>query len=692
MSRRTPRMVLIALAAGVLIIAVAPLVAPVASRAKTFEKNGHFMAGLKPRPSAGAVADQEGAGSAASYSGMFTKQDVMIPMRDGVKLHTEIYVPKKATEPLPFFLTRTPYGLSDDSDGYSRLLDLYREMMPDGYIFVFQDIRGRYGSEGTFVMQRDPRDQSDPHSIDEGTDTYDTIDWLLKNVPNNNGRVGEAGISYGGWLTAMSLIEPHPALKAVSEQASPADMFLGDDFHHNGAFRLSYGFEYAALMETGKTNFQFQFDRYDTYEWYLALGPLSNVDAMYLHGKLPTWENFVAHPNYDEFWDKQAFTRYFKNLTLKVPDLNVAGWWDQEDFYGPVRIYELLKAHDTNHDDYLAVGPWNHGGWAHGAGSSLGNIDFGSDTAGYFRAKIQAPWFAYWLKGKGELPVHGAVTFQTGSNEWEQWNDWPPRQNVEERHLYVRANGKLSFVPPTDKLEAQASGVKTPDENGAVMSELKLRPPKRQNPSVAGSEAFDSYISDPGNPVPYRHRPIEETYSQGSRWYTWLTEDQRFVEHRPDTLTWETEPLGSDVTVAGDIVAHLFASTTGSDSDWIVKLIDVYPEKYGAKPAMGGYELMIADEVFRGRFRKSFEHPEPLVPNQITPFNIDLHTNDHTFLKGHRIMVQVQSTWFPIIDRNPQKYVPNIFKAKASDYQKATQRIFRSKEHASNVEIPVVVK
>jgi uncharacterized protein len=607
---------------------------------------------------------QEIAVGAANYSALFKKLDVMIPARDGVKLHTEIYIPKQASEALPFFLTRTPYGLSDDAQGYSKLLDLYREMIPDGYIFVVQDIRGRYGSEGTFVMQRDPRDPSDAHSIDEGTDTYDTIDWLLKNVPNNNGRVGEAGISYGGWLTAMSLIEPHPALRAVSEQASPVDMFLGDDFHHNGAFRLSYGFEYAALMETGKTNFQFQFDRYDTYDWYLALGALSNVNALYLHGKLPTWNNFVEHPNYDDFWDKQAFTRYFKNLTLKVPDLNVAGWWDQEDFYGPVRIYQLLKAHDTNHDDYLAVGPWNHGGWAHGAGSSLGNVDFGSDTAEYFRSKIQAPWFAYWLKAKGELPVRETVTFETGSNEWKQWNAWPPRENVEERHLYFRANGALSFDPP----EADTAG------------------------ASRSAEDFDSYISDPANPVPYRHRPIEETYSPGSHWYWWLTEDQRFVEHRPDTLTWETEPLAADVTVAGDIVAHLFGSTSGTDSDWIVKLIDVYPEKYAVKPAMSGYELMIADDVFRGKFRNSFEHPEPLVANRVTPFNIDLHTNDHTFLKGHRIMVQVQSTWFPIIDRNPQKYVPNIFEAKSSDYQKTTQRIFRSRQHPSNVEIPVVTR
>ena len=610
------------------------------------------------------IASAQESSQTADFSALFNKTDVMIPARDGMKLHTEIYVPKNVSELLPFFLTRTPYGLSDDTKGYSQLLNLYREMIPDGYIFVFQDIRGRYGSEGTFVMQRDPRDRTDPHSIDEGTDTYDTIDWLLKDVPNNNGRVGEAGISYGGWLTAMALIEPHPALKAVSEQASPADMFLGDDFHHNGAFRLSYGFEYAALMETDKTNFQFQFDRYDTYDWYLALGPLSNANALFLHGKLPTWNDFVAHPNYDQFWDKQAFTRYFKNLTLQVPNLNVAGWWDQEDFYGPMRIYELLEAHDDKHDNYLAIGPWNHGGWAHGSGRRLGNIDFGSDTADYFRTKIQAPWFAYWLKDKGSLPLRKSQAFETGSNQWKNWDAWPPRENVTRRKLYFRANGGLAFDPPGA------------EENGISQA----------------SEEFDSYVSDPANPVPYRQRPIEETYSEGSRWYGWLTEDQRFVEHRPDTLTWQTGPLTEDVTVAGDIVAHLFASTTGTDSDWIVKLIDVYPEKYEPDRKMGGYELMIADEVFRGRFRNTFEKPEALISNQVTPFTIGLHTNSHAFLRSHRIMVQVQSTWFPMIDRNPQKYVPNIFEAKASDYQKATQRIYRSKQHASNVEIPVVTQ
>ncbi len=592
---------------------------------------------------------------APDYRTLFTKTDVMIAMRDGVKLHTEIYAPHDAKEPLPLFLTRTPYGLADDEKGFSRQLGLYREMFQDGYIFVFQDIRGRYGSEGTFVMERPPRDRKDPHSIDEGTDTYDTIDWLVKNVPNNNGRAGEAGISYGGWLTAMALLEPHPSLKAVSEQASPADMFLGDDFHHNGAFRLSYGFEYAALMETSKTNYQFAFDKYDTFEWYLQLGPLSNANKLYLHGTLPTWNDFVAHPNYDEFWQRLAFATYFRDLKLTVPNLNVAGWWDQEDFYGPVKVYELLERNDVNHNNYLVAGPWNHGGWAHGPGNKLGKVDFGSNTSEYFREKIQAAWFAYWLKDKGELPLREALTFETGANQWRKWDAWPPRDTVTGRKLYFHPNGKLSFDPPADP-----------------------------------GTSFDSYLSDPANPVPYRQRPVEETYSEGSRWFTWLVEDQRFVQQRPDTLSWETEPLAEDVTVAGDIVAHLFASTTGTDSDWIVKLIDVYPEKYEPDHMMGGYELMIANDVFRGRFRKSFEKPEPIVANQVTPFTIDLHTNDHVFLKGHRIMVQVQSTWFPIIDRNPQKFVPNIFEASASDYQKTTQRIYRSKQYPSNVEIPVV--
>jgi putative CocE/NonD family hydrolase len=584
----------------------------------------------------------------------FSKKEVMIPARDGVRLNTAVYAPKTASGPLPIIILRTPYGIGDTA--LERNWGYLKDLAADGYIFVFQDIRGRFKSEGRFVMSRPPRDREVPKAVDESTDTYDTIDWLVKNIPGNNGRVGMLGISYGGWLTVMALLDPHPALKAASPQASPDDMFLGDDFHHNGAFRLSYGFEYAAELETSKEDTAFDFDRYDTYEWYLNLGPLSNANERYFHGKLPTWNDFCNHPNYDAFWKKQRFEPYL-NKPVTVPTLNVAGWYDQEDFYGPVRVYDLMEKHDTDHKNFLVVGPWNHGGWGRSDGRKLGNVDFGSATSEYFREKIQAPFFAYYLKDQGSLRQPEAITFQTGSNKWESYDAWPPREGITDRNLFFISNGRLSF----DK------------------------------PAASGPHDFDSYISDPANPVPYRRRPIEPTYyASGSGWYTWLLEDQRFVQGRPDVATWETETLQSDVTVAGDIVAHLFASTSGSDSDWFVKLIDVYPEQYPEDPKMGGYQLIIADEVFRGRFRKSFENPEPITPNQVNEYTIDLHTNNHAFLKGHRIMVQVQSTLFPLIDRNPQKFVDNIFKASASDYKPAEQHIFRSSRFPSHISLPVV--
>ncbi len=578
---------------------------------------------------------------------LFTKTESMIPMRDGIKLHTVIFAPKDSPEPLPVLLERTPYGAREDEKG---LRGRYPHLVADGYIFAFQDIRGRFKSEGQFVMQRQVR--TDPKSIDEGTDAYDTIDWLLKNVKGNNGRAGILGISYGGWLTTMALLEPHPALKAASEQASPADMFLGDDFHHNGAFRLSYGFEYAALLESSKEeNTHFEFDRADTYQWYLSLGPLSNADEKYFHGKIPTWNDFVNHPNYDQFWQKQAFAPYIRSP--KVPNLNVAGWWDQEDFYGPAKIYELFEKDDPKHLNYFVAGPWNHGGWGRTDATKLGEISFDGNTSKYFRTQIEAPWFAYWLKDKGTRVFPEAMVFQTGSNQWEKYDSWPPR-SARNQKLYLRPGGALSFDPPAGE-----------------------------------GQPFDSYVSDPAHPVPYRHRPISPTYPGGA-WPAWLVEDQRFVENRPDVLTWETEPLQADLRIAGGIVAQLYASTTGTDSDWVVKLIDVYPEFYADDRNLDGYELMIASEILRGRFRESFEHPQPVVANQVTPYRIDLHTNDHAFLKGHRIMVQVQSTWFPLYDRNPQTFVENIFKAKASDYQPATQRVFRSAAYPSHIVMPVL--
>jgi len=584
----------------------------------------------------------------------FDKSEAMISMRDGARLYTEIYVPKEMPEPLPILITRTPYGVHD---AQGTLAETYRELVRDGYIFVFQDIRGRYRSEGHFVMLRPVREKSDSLAIDESTDTSDTIDWLLKNIHHHNARVGILGTSYGGWLATMAMLDPHPALKAVAEQASPADMFLGDDFHHNGAFRLSYGFEFATMMETSKENFDLHLDEYDTYDWYLRLGALSNVNKNYLHGKIPTWNDFAAHPNYDEFWKRQSVAPYLTRVT--VPTLNVAGWWDQEDFYGPQQIYNVLERHDSQHLNYFVAGPWNHSGWSRGAGRNLGAIDFESDTAQYYRERIQAPWFAYWLKDKGKPLWKEATTFRTGSNRWEEYDSWPPVTNIKRRKLYFRENRVLSF----------------------------------ESPRKEAAQAFDSYISDPANPVPYRARPIEATIEEAHArpgWATWLVQDQRFVDHRPDVLSWETEPLQEGVIVTGDLMAHIFASTSGTDSDWFVKLIDVYPADYPAAPAMGGYQLIIADEVFRGRFRNHFDKPEPVVPNQPVGYAIDLHTTDHEFLKGHRIMVQIQSTLFPLIDRNPQRFVPNIFAAKDSDYQKATQRIYRSGRYASNLELPVL--
>jgi uncharacterized protein len=585
-------------------------------------------------------------GCARKEPSLWDKTDVMIPARDGVKLHTLIFAPRNATSKLPFLIERSPYGF-DNGRAELALRTRYQQLADEGFIFVLQDIRGRYQSEGQFVMQRPVRDPSNPRSIDEGTDTYDTIDWLLKNVPNHNGRAGQLGISYGGWLTAMALIEPHPALKAASEQAAPADMFLGDDFHHNGAFRLSYGFEYVARMETGKVQSHFGFDKHDTFDWYLSLGPLSEIDARYFHGEKPTWTNFVNHPNYDSFWQREAVNLILKKTT--VPNLNVAGWWDQEDYYGPMKIYATLEKNDADHKNYLVVGPWRHGGWG-AEGTSLGPIDFGGDQSKYFRENIEAPWFAYWLKDKGSLNQPEAMAFETGRNTWERYEAWPPREDIQMRKLYTAPNGMLSFDAPRD------------------------------------GDAFDSYLSDPAHPVPYRHRPIPPTYSTNSGWTQWLVEDQRFVDQRPDVATWSTAPLNSDLVIAGDVMAHLFASTTGSDSDWIVKLIDVYPENDEKLP---GYELMIDNEVFRARFRNSFEHPEPVEPDRVYEYAIDVHSADHAFQQGHRVMLQVQSTWFPLIDRNPQTWVGNIFTAPASAYQAATQKIFRSSKYATYVELPV---
>jgi len=596
----------------------------------------------------------------------FTVTRAMIPMRDGVKLETIIVAPKDANKPLPFLLMRTPYGIPADEKPLVASKEL-AHLMADGYIWVAQNIRGRFKSEGSFVMMRPPREKGDPRAFDETTDAFDTIDWLLKNIPSNNGRVGMVGTSYDGWTAVMALLEPHPALKAVVEGASPADMFIGDDFHHNGAFRFAYGFEFVTFLESSKeTNTQFSFDRGDTFEWYLDIGPLSNVDKRYFHGKMPTWTDFVEHPNRDAFWEKQAVPTHLSRTT--VPTMHVAGWWDQEDFYGPVKIYETLEAKDDKRLNCFVAGPWNHGGWD-GPGRTLGPLDFGSDTGTHFQSKMQAPFFARHLHEKGEPDRPEAEVFETGTNRWRAFDRWPPEAGVTKKRLYLRAGRALSFDPPAE----------------------------------AGNDAADSYISDPASPVPYHPRPILPFY-EGGQWPFWMLQDQRFVDRRPDVLTYSTGALEADVTVAGDIVAELFAATSGTDSDWVVKLIDVYPEgerspapKEGSADAarapgrdMRGYQLIVASEILRGRFRQSFAQPSPIPANKVVKYTIDLHTNSHVFLKGHKIMVQVQSTWFPMIDRNPQTYVENIFKATEADFVKATQRVARSREAASAIILPVL--
>jgi hypothetical protein len=576
----------------------------------------------------------------------FDRREEMISMRDGVRLHTLIFTPKTQTEPWPIIISRTPYGIGQaNSDGINRQ---YSALVPDGYNFVLQDIRGRYGSEGQFMMNRPMRNKKDPKGIDESTDTYDTIEWLIKNVPKNNGRVGILGVSYGGWLAAVATIDAHPALKASSPQAPMTDTWLGDDFFHNGAFRQSYGYEYVKAMETSKEGADVSFDK-DAYDWYLGMGSLGKITELNA-GKFPTWNAFVAHPSYDDYWKARGAGNYLK--PTPVATLVVGGWWDQEDYYGALQTYQALEKFDRTSHNFIVLGPWNHGGWG-GWGRSLGQINFGSSTGAYYHSKIEAPWFAYYLKDKGKLNEPEAMTFETGANQWTSYDHWSPNESTP-RELFLREGKKLAFEKPSS------------------------------------NDASETYTSNPANPVPYRKRPIEATYDQkGSGWYTWLVADQRFLQGRNDVVTWQSEVLDKDLVVAGDIVAHLFAATTGTDSDWVVKLIDVYPDDTAEKN-MAGYQLMVADEIFRGRYLKGFEKAAPIVAGQVNEYSIGLHSANHCFRKGHRVMVQVQSTWFPLYDRNPQKFVENIFNARPEDYQIATQRVFESARYPSHVTLPIL--
>ncbi|MBV8629770.1 MAG: CocE/NonD family hydrolase [Silvibacterium sp.] len=578
----------------------------------------------------------------------YTRQVVMIPMRDGVKLHAVILRPAETAEAMPFLMQRTPYGV-DESDSDS-INARYTELAQSGYIFVMEDIRGRYGSEGQFIMMRpiaahhDPKSK-DPNQIDESTDTYDTVDWLIKNIPGNNGRVGVVGVSYPGFLAAEAGIDPHPAVKAISPQAPMTDVWLGDDFFHNGAFRQTYGYDYVIGMESSKEN-TFSKLNEDAYNYFLNTGSFAAAAKQSGTSSLPTWHAFLENPAYDDFWRSRAVQPHLDRVT--VPTLQVGGWWDQEDMWGPQAEYAALEPHDTNHEVFLVLGPWNHGGWARTT-RHLDVVNFGASTGDQFRQQLEAPFFAHYLKDQLGFDLEDTATFQTGTNRWMRYSHWPPK-NSAERNLYLGTNGTLSFDKPST------------------------------------ADSYTKYLSDPSHPVEYRKRPIEATYAPtGSGWYTWLVQDQSPYDKRPDVATWSTPVLDHDITVTGDVVADLLASTSGTDADWVVKLIDIYPDdpSFGK---MSGYQLMIVEEIFRGRYRTSYEHPQAIPANTTEEYRYSLHGADHVFLKGHRIMVQVQSTWFPLYDRNPQTFVPNIMTAGPADYKAAEMRIYAG----SHIELPVV--
>jgi uncharacterized protein len=587
----------------------------------------------------------------------YEKKDYMIPMRDGVKLFTIVYAPKDTSQKYPIMLFRTPYSIAPyGSSDYPSRLGPAPEFDRDGYIFVFQDVRGKFRSEGEFLVMKPYKPgKKSPQDTDESSDTYDTIEWLLRNQRGHNGRVGQWGISYPGWQTVMGMIDAHPALKASSPQASPSDMFIGDDFHHNGAFRLMYAFSWLAgnaqvrAGQSERRNGAFNYGTPDGYKFFLDVGTVSRVNELYFQNRVPAWNEFMEHPNYDSYWQDQNALKDLKNINHAI--LNVAGWFDAEDFYGPMSIYYTIEKENPNNKSTLVVGPWLHGGWSSMDGESLGNIRFGSKTSLHYQKEVLFPFFNYYLKDRGPLNQPEAVVFETGKNVWKSYDRWPPRALVS-KNLYFHDNGKLSFDQVTDNSPA----------------------------------AYDTYVSDPQKPVPFS---AETRTTQG---HLWMIEDQRFAANRPDVLVYQTDVLPENVTIAGPIIASIHVAASGTDSDYVVKLIDVYPsdapdnQPNAGNVKMGDFQMLLAGEVFRARFRNSYSKPEAMIPDQPVKLEFDLRDRNHTFLKGHRIMVQVQSSWFPVIDRNPHKFV-DIYRAAPGDFQKATQKLYRSARFASHIKM-----
>ena len=591
----------------------------------------------------------------------YTKYEHRIPMRDGVRLFTRLFVPKDDSQAWPIILNRTPYALKPyGSDNYTDAAGSFRTLARDKFIMVAQDVRGRFGSEGEYVHMRPFNPQKGPKDTDESSDTWDTIDWLVKNVPGNNGKVGIFGISYPGFYTAMGMIDSHPALKAASPQAPISDWFMGDDIHHNGAFFLTqnFGFFYwfaqkaeDPLHDELKT---FNFKTPDGYDFFLRMGPLANSDAVFLKGRAPEWNDFLAHPTYDAFWQARNIRPHLKNINCAV--MTVGGWFDAEDLFGPLEIHRWTGRQNPSITNLLVMGPWSHGEWGRGSGEKLGQISFHAKTADFYREHIELPFFRNFLKGR-DTNYTGvkAHIFETGRDQWRRFDAWPPKQ-AQSRMFYLRARGTLSFEPPGET-----------------------------------ADALDEYVSDPAKPVPYSMEP-STTYPR-----SYPLEDQRFAAARPDVLVYETEPLEEDLTFAGPLKTSLHVSTTGTDADWIVKLIDVYPgdfpnpEPNPANAKLGGYQQLVRGDVFRGKFRASFQKPEPFKPGEITKIEFTMPDVCHTFRRGHRAMVQVQSSWFPLVDRNPQTFV-NIPTARQEDFRKATQRIYRTAKAPSGLEVQVLSK
>jgi uncharacterized protein len=583
----------------------------------------------------------------------YERRELTIPVRDGTKLFAVALIPKGTHLPLPIVLIRTPFSAAVEFRT-AALPPAFKELAEDGYIFVTEDVRGRNGSGGTFVTNRAQADAANPAGTNESTDAYDTIDWLVKNLSNNNGKVGVLGISYRGWLAALAGVGAHPALKAISPQAPMSDTWLGDDFFHQGAFRETQGVAYAAWVESGKGPAVHERDEYDL---YLRLATLGQIGRAMGVTQLPSWAGFRAHPSRDAYWDAKALQGVLTKA--EVPMLFVGGWWDAEDMRGPQDAYNTVARADTKGLARIVLGPWVHGEWAKAGGDSVGPIRLGSNTADYFREKIQRPWFAYYLHGAGDGHFPKAWAFETGENQWHTFDEWPPR-DAAPRNLYLREHGVLSFDPPGSAVRGTQS----------------------RGPDAATSGEYDAYTSDPAHPIPNLPRPDD-----GSGWATWLERDQRFVGHRPDMLTWVSEPLTQDLTIAGDVVAHLFASTTGTDADWTVKLIDVYPDSVPGNRALGGYQLMVNADIMRGRYWKSFSQATPIPANTVTPFNVDLNEQLYRFSTGHRVMVQVQSTWFPLYDRNPQLFIPNIFDATPADFRAQVHRVWHTPTYPSHVSV-----